>query len=157
MIFYIIHYFKTEVMTTIQALYGSQYDELDKKGYDVKKGRMYATIMIAAVIMIYFFVIIIALDFFSDDFSKELTRTLRKTFGRSSGKMIGRLIAIPLMALIYFFVSLVFGTKKKYQKSYEIFKIATKKEREKATVKMLMIFLIGLGLLVILGITSLFL
>lgn len=144
-------------MTVIEALYGSQYYELKSKGYDVQKGRLYGNLLFAATIMIYLFVIVIFWSFFSEDFTKDLTRFLRSIFGRSAGKMIGKVIAIPLIAIIYLIVSLLFGSKKRYEKSYQTYVNASKQEKDKAIGKMVTFFAIGLLLLVVLSITSLFL
>ncbi|WP_430408669.1 hypothetical protein [Kordia sp.] len=144
-------------MTVIDALYGSQYYELKNKGYDVQKGRLYGNLVFAATIMIYLFVIVIIWNFISDDFTKDLTRFLRSIFGRSTGKTIGKVIAIPLIGIIYLIVSLLFGSKKRYEKSYQNFSNASQKEKDNAIGKMVAIFVIGLLLLVILSITSLFL
>jgi len=143
-------------MTVIDALYGSQYHELEKKGYDTSKGRLYGTLMFAATIMIYLFVIIIIWSFFTDDFTKDLTRFLRSIFGRSSGKAIGQIIAIPLIGIIYLVIALFFGSKKRYEKSYQTYVNASQQEKDNAIGKMIGIFVVGLLLLVILSISSLF-
>ena len=143
-------------MTVLQALYGGQYAELAKKGYDTNKGRLYGNLLFAAVIMIYIFLIIIVLNFFSEDFSRDFSRLMRDIFGRTAGKTIGKIIAIPLIAIIYLVVALVFGSKKRYEKSYEVYSKATKKEKESALAKMIIIFVIGLGGLFVLSIASLF-
>ncbi|WP_420573688.1 hypothetical protein [Kordia sp.] len=144
-------------MTVIDALYGSQYYDLKNKGYDVRKGRMYGNLLFAATVMIYFFVILIIWSFFSEDFTKDVTRFLKSIFGYSTGKMIGKIIAIPLIAIIYGVIALFFGSKKRYEKSYQKFSNATQEEKDNAIGKMVMIFAAGLLLLFVLSITSLFL
>lgn len=144
-------------MTVIDALYGSQYWELKNKGADVQKGRLYGNLLFAATIMIYLFLIIIIWSFISEDFTKDLTRFLKSIFGYSTGKMIGKMIAIPLIAVIYLIVALFFGSKKRYEKSYQNYVNASQKEKDDAIGKMVAIFAIGLLLLFILSITSLFL
>lgn len=143
-------------MTILDMLYGSQYAELEKKAYDVSKGRMYGNLLLSAVIIVYLFLIILGLNMISDDFAHDFTRLLRKTFGRTGGRTIGRIIAIPLLAAIYFIVSMLIGSKSRYEKYHEAYLKATKQEREKAMAKMLIIFFSGLGLLTVLAISSLF-
>jgi hypothetical protein len=81
---------------------------------------------------------------------------MRDIFGRTAGKTIGKIIAIPLIAIIYLVVALIFGSKKRYEKSYEVYSKATKKDKENALAKMIIIFVIGLGGLFVLSMASLF-
>ncbi|MEM6685156.1 MAG: hypothetical protein AAF617_05110 [Bacteroidota bacterium] len=144
-------------MNIITALYGSQYSDLESKGYDVNKGRFYGNLLLTATILIYFFLILIIIGFFSDDFIKDLTKPLRRYFGRSMGKATSQIVAIPFIAVVYAIVALLFGSKKRYQKSYDIYTKATREEKDNAMGKLIGIFVIGLLALVILGIVSLFL
>ena len=144
-------------MTILDALYGSQYYDLEKKGYDTNKGRLYGTLMFAATVMIYLFVILIVMNLVSEDFTKDFTRFLKSIFGRSTGKAIGQVIAIPLIAIIYLIISLIFGSKKRYKKSYQTYLNASQQEKDDAIGKMVIVFVVGLLLLVILSISSLFL
>ncbi|WP_046745356.1 hypothetical protein [Kordia zhangzhouensis] len=144
-------------MNSIDALYGSQYHDLKSKGYDTNKGRLYGNLLFAATIMIYLFVIVIIWSFFTDDLSKDLTRFLKSIFGRSTGKVIGKIVAIPLITIIYLIVTLLFGSKKQYEKRHQKFSNAPQHEKDKAIGRMITIFVIGLGSLVILSIVSLFL
>lgn len=144
-------------MNIITALYGSQYSDLKNKSYDVNKGRLYGNMLLTATILIYIFVILIILGFISEDIIDELTKPLRKVFGRSMGKAASQIVAIPLIVIIYAIVALLFGSKKRYQKSYDVYASATQEEKDNAMGKLIGIFVIGLLALVILGITSLFL
>lgn len=143
-------------MNIITALYGSQYYDLKNKGYDVQKGRLYGNLLFAATVMIYLFVIVMIWSFISEDFTKDLTRFLKSIFGYSTGKMIGKIIAIPLIAIIYLVISLLFGSKKSYEKNYQKYMNATQEEKDNAIGKMVLIFAGGLLALFILGIVSLF-
>lgn len=144
-------------MNIIEALYGGQYSELESKGYDVQKGRFYGNLMLTAVILIYFFVVIIILNFISEDILDDLTKPLRSLFGRSMGKAASQIVAIPLITVIYLIVYLLFGSKKRYEKSYQVYSKTTQEEKDKVMGKMIAVFVIGLLLLVVLAITSLFL
>ena len=144
-------------MTIFDALYGSQYYDLEKKGYDTNKGRLYGNLLFAVTIMIYLFVILIVMNLVSEDFTKDLTRFLRNIFGHSTGKAIGKIIAIPLVAIIYLVVMLLFGSKKSYEKRSQTYLKAPQKEKDDAIGKMVGVFIVGLLLLTILSISSLFL
>lgn len=144
-------------MTILDMLYGSQYAELEKSGRDTSKGRMNGNLLLSAVIIVYLFLFIVVMNIISEDFTHDATRFLRKTFGRTTGRTIGKIIAIPLLAGICFIISLLVGSQSKYEQYYQNYVNATKEERDKALAKMLMIFFIGLGLLTILSIASLFL
>ena len=144
-------------MNIIDALYGGQYSELESKGYDVQKGRFYGNLLFTAIILIYLFIVIIVLNFISEDILDDLTKPIRRLFGRSMGKAANQIVAIPLIAIIYLIVALFFGSKKRYEKSYQTFSAATKEEKDKASGKLIAIFIVGLLLLVVLAITSLFL
>lgn len=144
-------------MNIIDALYGGQYAELKKKGYDVNKGRFYGNLLLTAVIIIYLFLLVMVLNFINEDILDDAFKPLRRMFGRSMGKAMSKVIAIPIVAIIYVIVMLLFGSKKRYEKSYQVFSKATQQEKEKATNKMIVIFVIGLLALVVLSITSLFL
>ena len=143
-------------MNFIQALYGGQYNELKNKGYDVQKGRFYGNLLLTAIIIIYLFITVIILNFISEDILDDLLKPLRKLVGRSMGKAMSQLVAMPLLAIIYFIVALLFGSKKSYEKSYEKFSNATQEQQTKASEKLIGIFIIGLLLLVVLAIASLF-
>lgn len=144
-------------MNIITALYGSQYAELKNKSYDVNKGRFYGNLLLTAIIIIYLFITVIILNFISEDILDDLLKPLRRMFGRSMGKAASQIVAIPLIVVIYAIVALLFGSKKSYEKSYKKYSEAPEEKRKKATENMIGIFIIGLLLLVVLGITSLFL
>ncbi|MCH2195057.1 hypothetical protein [Kordia sp.] len=144
-------------MNIIDALYGSQYYELKNKGYDVQKGRFYGNLLFTAIILIYLFVTIIILNFISEDILDDLLKPLRKIVGRSMGKAMSQIVAIPLILVIYFIVALLFGSKKRYEKSFQKYSEASEEKRKKVSENMIGVFIIGLLLLVVLAITSLFL
>ncbi len=144
-------------MNIIDALYGGQYSELESKGYDSKKGRIYGNLLLTAIVIIYLVVTMIILNFISEDILKDITKPLRSIFGRSMGKAMSQIVAIPLFVIIYLIIALLFGSKKRYEKSYQTFSAATKEEKDKASGKLIGIFIIGLLSLVVLGIVSLFL
>lgn len=144
-------------MNIITALYGSQYSELENKGYDVQKGRFYANMLLTATILIYLFLTLIILNIISEDITDTLTRPIRRFFGNSLNKGAAQLVITPIVIVVYLIVMVLFGSKKRYEKSYKIYSQATKEEKDKATEKMLGIFIIGLLSMFVLGIVSLFL
>jgi len=142
-------------MTYLEALYGSQYYEIAKKGKDGSAGRLNGNLFLTAFIIISMFLVIALLVSFTD-FSNDINRLFHKLFGYSSGKVIGRLLAIPLMLVIYFVISKTVGSKANYEKIVQSFLTYSDEEKQKATMKLLAPFFIVLGGLLLLSMASLF-
>lgn len=143
-------------MTFLQALYGSQYHELTKKGKDGAKGRLGGNLFLSAFLIILLFLVIVLAGTISPEFTDEMNSIFHHLFGYASGKAIGRLLAIPLLFLIYLLVSSTVGSKKNYQKIAEFFSQLPESEKKKANVKVLLPFMIALGSLFIMSMISLF-
>ncbi len=143
-------------MTILEVLYGSQYAELKEKGIEISKGRIYGNLLFAAFIIVVLLIPFVSMSLISSDISDEVTRSLRKTFGVSSGKMIGQIIAVPLLVGIYFVVSKVVGSERKYEQYYQTYTKASDEEKKEGMVRMFIVFFSAIGLLTILAISSLF-
>src|SRR5688572_14580706 len=132
-------------MTFTEALYGSQYNEIHQKGRDGNKGRLNGNLLLSVMVMLAFFVVLLACVHFIPDFNDTLTRKLRKTFGYSTGKTIGKLLAIPLIAIIYLVVSNTVGSKARVNTFIQY----PDEVKKKANAKILIPFFVLLGLMML--------
>jgi len=62
--------------------------------------------------------------------SKNFFEELGTRFGERSGKGLGELLAIPLFAIIYFFVKSTVGTKSRFQRLTERFDSMGEQEKK---------------------------
>jgi len=143
-------------MTFIQALYGSQYEELTQKGKDGAKGRLNGNLFLSAFIIVLLFLVVAIISTVSEELLNKMNSIFHYVFVNASGKAIGRLLAIPLFFLIYLLVSLTAGRKANYQKLTAAFSLLPDSEKKKANKKVLLPFMIALGSLFILSMISLF-
>ena len=139
-------------MTYLQALYGSQHREITQNGKDGAKGRTNGNIFLSVFIMLTIIVITLAITHFSSSANHEMTLRVQKMFPYSTGKAIGKLLAIPLIAVIYFVVIKTVGTETNYKKIIEGFYHLPESEQSKANQKILIPFFIVLALMLALAI-----
>jgi len=142
-------------MKFFEALYGSQYYELKKKGKDSSKGRFAGNMFLAAFVIVFLFVVLLALIKYAPGFERSLNRSFRSWFGRSGGRSAGRLFAIPLLALIYGIIYFTIGTKKNYDRYTDAFMQQPDEIKNKANRKILVPFFILLGLMLFLSFSML--
>jgi hypothetical protein len=134
-------------MTYLEALYGSQYYEIQKQGKDGNKGRMNANLFLAALIILLILAIIFIGVSFVPGFNESLTKSVRDIFGRTSGRSIGKLLALPVFAVLYLVLSFTVGSKQKFTAYADKFMQYPDEEKKKANKKLLIPFFI-LGLIV---------
>lgn len=143
-------------MTYLQALYGSQYRDLRANGYDGTKARFNGNIFLTAFIVITLFMVLMILVLMFPSIDKGLTKLFHQAFGYSSGKTIGKLLAIPLMAVIYWVVINTVGNESNCQRLIEEFNQLPEKEQATAKKKLLVPFFVVLGLMLVMMFSSLF-
>ncbi|MBK8953499.1 MAG: hypothetical protein IPM85_15775 [Chitinophagaceae bacterium] len=132
-------------MTFLETLYGSQYYELQQKGRDGNKGRLNGNLFLSAFIILVFFAVLLLLVNFIPGFEKSVWKTIRNLFGNGfSGRSIGRLVALPLMAIIYFICAATAGSKKNFTALTQKFMQYPDEVKKKAPMKMLLPFLLVL-------------
>jgi hypothetical protein len=141
-------------MTFLEALYGSQYYEISQQGKDGGKGRLNANLFLSA------FVILIILDsilmiMFIPGFGESFNKALTHIFGYGNGKAMGKLLAIPLLAGIYFLVSRTVGSEANFKMHVDNFLRQPDEVKKKANKKLLLPFLILLGILFLASMLSL--
>ena len=142
-------------MTFLEALYGSQYYELNQKGRDGNKGRGTANILLSVIIMLGLFAVILLAITVYPEFNNDMARVIKSIFGRLSGRSIGKLIALPVIGLIYLVVVFTIGNKNNFKKHVAAFLLLPDGEKKKANKKLLTPFFILLAAVLILSILQL--
>lgn len=130
-------------MTFLEALYGSQYYEIHQKGRDGNKGRLNGNLVLSAFIILLLFTIILLMVNFVPGFEKSSWKFIRNLFGNGfGGRSIGRLVAIPLLAVIYFVCAATVGSRKNFESLTRKFMQYPDEVKKKASMKMLLPFLL---------------
>jgi len=133
-------------MTYLEALYGSQYDEIKRNGKDGNKGRLNGNIFLTAFLIMFLTTAILALCYFVPTISDNLGRALRNTFG-NNGRFTGKILAIVFGGLIYFIVNKTVGTQENFTHHVDNFLAYPEETRNKAGKMLLVPFFIVLVLL----------
>jgi hypothetical protein len=129
-------------MSFLEALYGSQYYEIQQRGKDGNKGRLNANLFLSALIILGIFAVIMICVRFVPGINDDLTKSTSNIFGYTSGKNIGRLLAIPLIAIIYFIISKTVGNEHNFKSKVETFMQLPDEVKKKANAKLLVPFFI---------------
>ena len=141
-------------MTFLQALYGSQYQEITQRGGDGSKGRINGNMFLSAIIVLLIIVLTASFAVISSAASVSFLNNLLNDYSIVSGKLAGKLLAVPLYIVVYFIVSKTIGTKENYNRILEKFSQLPEDTKKKANVKILIPFFILLALLIVLIIIS---
>jgi len=134
-------------MTFFEALYGSQYYEIQKQGKDGNKGRLNGNLFLSVLIILVLIAFFIFLIKFVPGFNDTITKQSRKLFGYSGGKTIGKILTVPLVAIIYLVVSNTIGSKNNFRIKTEAFMLYPDEIKKKANAKLLVPFFILLALI----------
>lgn len=143
-------------MNFLQNLFGSQYYEISNRGGDIGRGRRNGNLFLSAFVILLIIALAAIIFTFTDCTMRDLEQSFKKTFGLMSGKAIGRLLAIPILAIIYFIIIKTVGSESSYNKYIEAFNQQPEEEKNKANAKVLIPFFIVLACLFILAMSSLF-
>jgi len=134
-------------MTFLEALYGSQYNEIHQRGKDGNKGRLNGNLFLSALIILFIFAVLMICISFVPGFNETITKGIRNIFGYSTGRSIGKLLAIPAFAIIYLIVLKTVGTKSNFKNKVDAFMQYPDEVKKKANAKLLIPFFI-LGIIV---------
>ncbi len=134
-------------MTFLEALYGSQYDEIHQKGRDGNKGRLNGNIFLSALVVLFVIAVFMLAISFVPGFEESMTKSIRSIFGYSSGRAIGKLLAIPVFGIIYFIIIKTVGSETNFKNRVDAFMQYPDEEKKKANKKLLVPFFI-LGIIV---------
>lgn len=134
-------------MTFLDALYGSQYNDILKSGKDGLKGRFNGNIFLAAFsIMIIICLLLILIHVPGFEHILQPSGFVRNF----SGKFIGKMLAIPLMAGLYYLLSSTIGNQDNFNSHVNNFLQAPDKERDNANTQVLIPFFVVLALIIVL-------
>ncbi len=132
-------------MTFLQALYGSQYQEIKQRGGDGNKGRINGNMFLTAFIVLFIFVIFAVIFKVIPAFSEHLINEKYIV----SGKLAGKILAIPLFLIIYLIVNKTTGSQKNFENIIKKFSGLPEDIKKKANIKILVPFLSLLFILII--------
>ena len=134
-------------MTFLEALYGSQYYEIDQKGRDGNKGRLNGNVFLAALVVLFILAVFMVSISFVPGFNESLTKSIRSVFGSISGRSIGKLLAIPMFGIIYLIILKTVGSETSFKNKVDAFMQYPDEIKKKANGKILIPFFI-LGVIV---------
>ena len=135
-------------MTFLQALYGSQYQEIAGRGGDTNKARINGNYFLTAFAILGILISASLVFYLFKAMGIDLSARLSQITGSASGKGLGRLMAIPLFLLIYLVIGQTIGSKARYEQTVAEFMQLPKEERETANKRVLKPFFILLILFV---------
>ena len=138
-------------MTFFEALYGSQYYEIQQKGRDGNKGRLNANAFLTAFIILIVITVCMFCIRFVPGFNDKLSGEGSTFTGVASGKSIGKLLAIPLFAAIYLLISNTVGSAANFKKHVDGFMQLPDDVKQKANRKLLAPFFILLAVVLFLA------
>ena len=137
-------------MTYLEALYGSQYDEIKRNGKDGNKGRLNGNIFLTAFLLMFIITVILAVCYLVPQISHSLGRMLLNTFG-NNGKFTGKLLAIVFGGIFYFIINKTIGTQENFTHYVDNFLAYPEETRNKAGKMLLIPFFIVLVLMFVLA------
>ncbi|RZK53653.1 MAG: hypothetical protein EOO91_17265 [Pedobacter sp.] len=137
-------------MTYLEALYGSQYDEIKRNGKDGNKGRLNGNIFLTAFLLMSIITIILAVCYLVPQINHSLGRMLSNTFG-NNGRFTGKLLAIVFGGIFYFIINKTIGTQDNFTHYVDNFLAYPEDTRNKAGKMLLVPFFIVLALMFLLA------
>ena len=138
-------------MTFLEALFGSQYEEIHKQGKDGNKGRLNANLFLAALILLAIIAILMIAINFMPGFNERFTKSIQSVFGYSSGKSIGKLLALPLFIIFYLVIKSTVGNQQNFTAKAEAFMQYPDEVRKKANARLIIPFFVLLGIVAVLA------
>lgn len=102
-------------MTFLEAIYGSQYEEIQQRGGDGSKARFNGNLLLSVMAMLCMIILFLVAIRFIPGFNGAITRQANSLFGYNSGKTIGRLLALPLLFLLYLLVQKTTGPEQNFK------------------------------------------
>lgn len=138
-------------MTFLEALYGSQYEEIHQRGGDGSKARFNGNLLLSVMVLIWLIAVLLAAMKSVPGFDEILTRFIRSIFGYSSGKTIGRLLALPALFLIYWVVQRTTGSEQQFKIKVDAFMGYPENIRKQGNRRILIPFFMLLGAVIFLA------
>lgn len=134
-------------MTFLEALYGSQHEEIAQNGKDGNKGRLNGNIFLTAMIVLLVFNGFGIMTIISESFKLQSSNFVSDNF--LSGRLAGKLLAIPLFALIYYIITKTVGSEINFKKQVESFYQLPEDVKKQANKKILIPFFIIFAALIV--------
>jgi hypothetical protein len=134
----------------IESIYGYQYEELVQNGKDGNKARQAGNLLVSAFIIVFLFLLLLTAARIPG-VNDSLNHVFHKAFGYSSGKSIGRLLAIPLLAIIYFIVKYLIGSETQFKKYVDAFASYPEEEKKNSMKRIMVPFMGMLALMLVLA------
>jgi hypothetical protein len=134
----------------IETIYGYQYEELVQNGKDGNKARQAGNFFVSAFIIVFLFLLLLIIARIPG-MNNSLNNIFHKAFGYSSGKFIGRLLAIPLLAIIYFIVKNLIGSEAQFKKYVDAFTSYPEEEKKNSMKRIMIPFMGMLALMLVLA------
>lgn len=135
-------------MTLLEAIYGSQYQEISQRGGDGSKGRFNGNLLISVIFLLLLLNVILVLMLIPG-MNESMTQSMSGMTGSASGKNTGKLLAFPVLFLLVALANFTVGTKKNYTRIIERFNNYPEEVRKKANKKVLTIFFSIFGMLIL--------
>ncbi len=133
-------------MTYLEALYGSQYDEIKSNGKDGNKGRLNGTIFLTAFCIMLLATIVLTMCYFMPKINNDLGSVVKNTIG-DNGKFNGKILAIIFGGIFYFVINKTVGTQENFTRYVANFMAYPDETRAKATQQLLIPFFLILILM----------
>jgi hypothetical protein len=137
-------------MTFLEALYGSQYQEIHQRGGDGNKARFNGNLLLAVMVLLGILILFLAAIKFVPGFNETVTRQVRSVFGYRSGKTIGRLLTLPFFFLLFWILQQTSGNTANFKKKVDAFMAYPQEIKKQGNRKILLPFFILLGLVILL-------
>src|SRR3954471_24948755 len=122
-------------MTFLEALYGSQYDEIDKRGGDRSKARLNGNLFLTAFIIVLLSIAFIIILKISSAMAAAVNHSISEHF--ISGKAAGKILAIPILAVLYFIIAKTVGSETNFKLHVDGYLQCPEHEKEQANKKLL--------------------
>jgi hypothetical protein len=135
-------------MTFLEAIYGSQYQEISQRGGNGSKGRFNGNLLISVLLLLLLLTVIFMLMLIPG-MNEKMTRSMQGFTGSMSGKTMGKLLAIPVLFTLVALVNFTVGTKNNFDRIIERFNSYPEEIRKKANKKVLMAFFSIFGILIL--------
>jgi amino acid transporter len=135
-------------MTLLEAIYGSQYQEISQRGGDGSKGRFNGNLLISVMLLLLLLTVIFVLMLIPG-MNESMTRSMRGFSGSMSGKTMGKLLAIPVLFILVALANFTIGTKNNYNRIIERFNSYPEEVRRKANKKVLIAFFSIFGIMIL--------
>jgi hypothetical protein len=135
-------------MTLLEAIYGSQYQEISQRGGDGSKGRFNGNLLISVIFLLLLLTVIFVLMLIPG-MNESMTRSMQSFSGSMSGKTMGKLLAIPVLFVLVALANFTVGTKNNYSRIIERFNSYPEEVRKKANKKVLIAFFTIFGIMIL--------